>query len=106
MKPSDLMIRCLALREGDQWVAVCLPFDLAVQAESLPEVREKLDEQIRSYLEDALVGQDRAHAEYLLTRRAPWRYWALYWVAGALNAFHDWRLRKFTTTLPMAPAHC
>lgn len=59
MKPRDLMIRCLAMREGDHWVAICLPFDLAVQAATVQEARLKLDEQIRDYLVDALGGEDR-----------------------------------------------
>ena len=108
MKPGDLMIRCLAMREGGQWVAICLPFDLAAQAESLPEVKQKLEAQIREYLYDALMGEDREHADQLLHRRAPLKYWALYHVAGIakrLRTFGD-SLRQYKTTVPLAPAAC
>ena len=30
---------------------------------------------IDEYVEDALTGEDRDHAQALLNRRAPWRYW-------------------------------
>lgn len=107
MKTSDLLIRCIALRENGQWVAICLPFDLAAQGATVDEVKVKMREQINNYLQDALVGQDRKHAADLLNRRAPLKYWALYWVASAVG-----RLRKhadlirFRTPVPLAPVAC
>lgn len=107
MKTRDLMIRCLAKPEGSQWVAVCLPFDLAAQADTLPEVKSKLEAQIRDYLQDALVGQDREHADYLLHRRAPLRYWLAYLWAGTLEQFHARNsVKKYKTTVPLVPAAC
>lgn len=105
MKPNELMIRCLAMREGDQWVAICLPFDLAAQADTLPAVKQALRSQILSYLTDALVGQDRPKAGYLLGRRAPLRYWCMYWIAGAARWLHTTvACRAFRTPVPLAPA--
>lgn len=105
MKTGDLLIRCLALQEGDHWVAVCLPFDLAAQARTLPEAKVALREQIASYLRDALVGVDQQHASYLLRRRAPLKYWVMYWLAGAARRIlHDGHLRRFKTAVPLAPA--
>lgn len=107
MKTRDLMIRCLALREGGQWVGICLDFDLASQDESLPAMKAKLEAQIRDYVQDALAGQDRPHAEYLIKRRAPARYWLLYWLAGCINGLQRMRpVKKFQTPVPLVPAAC
>lgn len=104
MNAGDLLIRCLALQEGDHWVAICLPFDLAAQAPTLPEAKAALLAQITSYLRDALVGEDQEHAGHLLRRRAPLKYWLMYWLAGAARRLmHDDHLRRFKTTVPLAP---
>lgn len=107
MKTRDLLIRCLAFRESGQWVGICLPFDLAVQGDNPEEVKAKLREQIRAYLQDALNGQDREHAEHLLRRRAPAKYWAMYWaikLASHLRKFID--ARTYQVPMPMVPANC
>jgi len=105
MKVDDLMIRCIAMREGGQWVAICLPFDLAAQADTLNDVKAKLDAQIDTYLREALSGQDREHASMLLSRRAPMKYWALYFMAAAIQRIHAaWSpLVQFRTPLKLAP---
>ena len=111
MHPKDLLVRCLAEYDGHQWTAVSLEFGLAVQGESFEEVKSLLDSQIRSYLHDALVGEDRAHARYLLTRRAPvsaflkW-YSACFqcWIDRKLVDHHERRRKLFTEALRMQPA--
>jgi hypothetical protein len=108
MNTRDLMIRCLAVREKDQWVGICLPFDLAAQADSFPEMRAKLEDQIRHYVEDALVGPDRANAGQLLSRRAPVKYWAKYYWIAALEHIRTKaeNFRRFKTPVPLKPAAC
>lgn len=106
MKPSDLMIRCVAMREHGQWVAVCLPFDLAAQGDSLRDVKHRLEAQISDYLRDALVGQDRKHAEYLLNRRAPLKYWLIYAASVAVSKLRTKSLRGYKTPMPMSPIAC
>lgn len=109
MKPRELLIRCYAERFGDQWVAVSLEFGLSAQAETLCGVKHKLDSQIREYVHDALVGEDREHAQYLLKRRAAWQDFAKY----HLICLRDWVSRRndregkvelFTETMPLQPA--
>jgi hypothetical protein len=63
-------VRCLIERRGDFWQAFTLEFGLAVQASSLREAKQKLDRVIQSYVYDALTGEDREHAEILLSRKA------------------------------------
>lgn len=113
MRAKKLMLRCYAEREGDLWVAFCLDFSLGCQGDSFDEVRTKLDAQIREYVHDALVGEDRKHAGALLTRRAPLSYWLRYWHAG----FQAWLAketharrpvgsRQFREPIPLVPASC
>ena len=71
MSPIDLTVRCMASRDGQVWVAVCLDFSLAAQGPSLDQARIRLHEQIRSYVLEAF-SIDAQHAEVLLSRRAPW----------------------------------
>ncbi|WP_075575001.1 hypothetical protein [Lysobacter antibioticus] len=80
MSQKPNLVSCYFERDGDQWLGFCLDFTLVTQARSLEEAHRKLDSQIRDYVSDALVGQDRAYANQLLNRRAPLKYWAkFYW---------------------------
>jgi hypothetical protein len=99
------VLRCLAFREGEQWVGVCLEFNLAAQGDSFAEVRHRLDAQIATYLREALAGPDREHAGYLLRRRAPLRYWLRYWLAGLAHRLHlRTRAQDYESPLPLVPA--
>lgn len=67
-----IIVRCLIERIAkDQWQGFTLEFGLAVQGVSAADVRHQLDCVIKSYLDDALLGADREHADELLSRRAP-----------------------------------
>lgn len=96
MKSNDLLVKCMAWREGDLWIAACLDFTLAAQAYSLDEARAKLHEQIASYVREAMTI-DSAHADDLLSRKAPLddqlRY--AFWKAVARRP----RLRKTARTV-------
>lgn len=100
--PSELVLRCLAMKKNGYWVAMCIDLDLAVQADSLAKARMLLQEQMRSYVADAF-GCDSEHAGELLRRRAPIRYFALYY---AIKIAHITKRRlSFETAMPMIPAH-
>ncbi len=109
MKKS-LFLRCLGQRDGDQWVIVCLDFDLAAQAESFDRARDLLEAQIKSYVRDAMVGPDRAHAEYLMSRRAPFSLWAKYYLTLVRETLRPTfkptvrREHAFRENMPLAPA--
>lgn len=113
MKATNLVLRCYAERQGDQWVAICLDLCLAAQADTFEEARHKLHEQVVDYVQEAL-GDDREHAHYLLNRKAPLQFWARYYLQKTL-----WRIsraigwsptqrarRAFRTPVPMKPAMC
>jgi hypothetical protein len=76
--PFRFVIRVVAERKADYWQAFTLELGLAAQAESLPEVKHKLESMIRSYLFDALEGEDTEYAYELLTRKATWKVYAKY----------------------------
>lgn len=110
MKSTQLVLKCYAERKGDQWIAVCLDFDLAVQGDSAKEVRSKMHEMIVEYVGDALVGEDREYAGQLLSRRAPLRLY-LKWhtmkiVSGLRRTAGSIRngFELFKETLPLKPA--
>jgi len=100
------MLSCMAWREGDQWVAVCLDFNLAAQDDCFEDVRDRLNAQIHSYLMDALAGKDQTHARYLLRRRAPLRYWLAYYFLAARHALRIRTpcAREYSSPIPLVPA--
>ena len=101
IRPANLVTRCLALRKGDYWVAICLDLDLVAQATTLPQVKRLLNAQIASYISDA-VGLDAEKADYLLTRKAPLRFRLLY---RFVKLIHGTKRRlSFESALPLVPA--
>ena len=91
MRGYPLVFRCYAERHGDQWLAYCIDLTLAVQGDSFQDVRQRLDEQIVSYVYDAIAGEDQQHAAYLLTRKAPLRLRYRYYVLASLQRIHALR---------------
>ena len=77
---ARLIVRYVAERHGDQWQAFTLEFGLAAQADSQADVQHKLESMIRSYVSDALTGEDREHADVLLNRRATLSVYAKYYL--------------------------
>jgi hypothetical protein len=67
---AEKYLLCVAHRHGDQWEAICLDLDLAVQGTSLAEVQKQLNSAISSYIEDAAKEPEPARSQ-LLYRRAP-----------------------------------
>jgi hypothetical protein len=64
-------LRCFAEKKGNQWQAFCVDLNLAVQGDSFPIVRDKLDAMVGSYIHLAFE-QDSAQArEDMLNRPAP-----------------------------------
>jgi len=106
MQPRELILRCYAERQHGQWVAVCLDFSLAAQDETLEGAKARLEAQIEEYVFDAIEGEDREHAEQLLTRRAPWQQWARYYFIKLLASFglvQEGVRRLFLEIVPLRP---
>ena len=104
MSPAKLMLHCYADKIGDQWQAFCLDLSLAAQGDSFEDAKAKLDRMIVDYVYDAVVGDDREHADELLNRRAPLRYWLKFYVYVALCRLGTFRRelhRLFKEPLPL-----
>lgn len=68
---TNRMVACFAHGVGDEWEAICLDFDIAVQGTSFEEVRQLLSIAIESYV--ALAAAEGPETRNrLLARRAPW----------------------------------
>jgi predicted RNase H-like HicB family nuclease len=105
MKPSQLILKCYAERDSGVWVAVCLDFNLAAQGESFDEVKAKIEAMIDEYVYDALVGEDKAYADQLLTRRAPIPVWLRYYFLKLKHTiFNGAQDYLFNETMPLRPA--
>lgn len=76
--------RCYAQRTHGQWVAICVDYALAAQADSLEAARLKLEHQIDSYTQEA-IGRDAANGAALLNRSAPREFRIRYYVAAILD---------------------
>lgn len=97
MKGYPLVFRCFAERHGDQWLAFCIDLTLAAQGDSLADVKRRLNDQIASYVYDAIAGDDQQHAVELLTRKAPLRLRYRYYLIVALGKIHALRERAGQT---------
>jgi hypothetical protein len=65
-----IRVWCYADRRDGKWEGFCLNFDLAVQGDSLEDVRVKLNEQICLYLE-SVQDLPKEERSAFLNRRAP-----------------------------------
>jgi hypothetical protein len=102
MKTSQLILKCYARYEKGQWIAFCLDFDLAAQADSFEEAKTKLENMVKEYVFDALVGEDREYAEQLLFRKAPLLEWLKYYFYMVIHA-KEGLYRLFKEPLPLTP---
>jgi hypothetical protein len=74
---------CVASGHGSRWEAFCLDFDLAVQGESLEEVRALLGGAIQMYIQTA-VAEPEPNRSRLLDRKVPFLIrlmlaWRVFW---------------------------
>lgn len=103
MKSDKLILKCYLEQEEGSWVAVCLDFNLAAQAETQHGAKEKLESMIRSYVREALTT-DREYADQLLSRKAPFQMWARYYWIRIVSALRKNQRSVFNEVMPMRPA--
>jgi len=102
MRSSDLIIKCFAKQEQGAWVAVCLDFNLAVQGDSLSDVKRKIEDQIVFYVREAL--EDKEYGAQLLSRKAPLSSWMEYYYIRLCNLICRNIGTIFDETMPLRPA--
>lgn len=79
---------CYARPYAGGWEATCIDLDIAVQGGTFEEVRQALNENVVSYVEDAL-HESEPNRSRLLSRRAPFRQrlaWVVPFITGSLFA--------------------
>jgi hypothetical protein len=79
-------LECIAHGSGNEWQAICLDLDIAVQAQSLHDVTRILQESVASYINDAME-QDEPLRSKMLNRSVPFSVRA------------TWAIRLFVATI-------
>jgi len=107
MSPKKLVLRCYGRQiDSHKWYGVCLELNLAVEARSINEMREKMKEVILSYLESVLDTKDVNSIPWLLSRRAPISDWLFYYyVAFMYHITHLSEKILFKEFIPFHLAH-
>lgn len=77
-------LQCYARGVEGNWEAICTDLDIAVQGASYDEVKTRLNEAIRTYVQDA-VAERPAVAHALIERRAPLHVRAKYAIGFLLH---------------------
>jgi hypothetical protein len=99
-----LVINCVAYERDGQWQAFSLQFGLAAQEDSFDAAKRKLDRMISAYVYDALVGEDREHAEELLSRRATSSVYVCYYLAKVMHVLRrSFSAKTFAEPVRLAP---
>lgn len=70
-KSSSHRFRCFAEGRGNQWSALCLDLDIAVDGASFEEVYRDLNKAVEMYLQRAAEFPEAERAR-MLRRKAPW----------------------------------
>lgn len=76
-------LRCMAYFQDGLFIAACLDLSLAAQGDSLQEAKEKLESQIKDYLDEIVAEPE--YARQLFRRRAPLSMWLKYWSIPVAN---------------------
>lgn len=92
-----MLIRCLARKDGELFIAMSLDFGLAAQATSLEEAKAKLNLQIVEYIADA-HSIDSKHREELLARKGPLSWYFLFYL-GVLFSHIDTKRKQLSEVL-------
>ena len=83
ISPSNLVLRCYMRRMGDNhWYGIVLDFNLAAEATNPDELKNKLNEMIQTYVSSVTDTTDRDSIPQLLSRKAPFHDWVLYYAVG------------------------
>lgn len=94
MSDNPFVLRCYAEKKDGLWIAACPQFTLAAQGDSFEEAKGKLEEQIKSYVVEALTV-DKEHAAELLSRKAPLSMQIRYKFLSFITAFRRGKVRFF-----------
>jgi hypothetical protein len=107
LTPENLVLRCYGHKQTDgTWYGVCLNLNIAIEANSTDELKQKMADAIVSYIETVYDTEDRASIAELLCRKAPFSDWFVYGVMRIM--FFVKQLSDnitFKETIPIHLAH-
>lgn len=107
ISPNKLILRCYGYRtRKGTWYGVCLNFDIAVEANSQDQLRQKMHDVLVSYLETVTDTENKTSIPYLLSRRAPIKDWLTYYGIRILLFIRNFPNNfTFKDTVPFHLAH-
>lgn len=82
ISPNKFVLKCYGHKtEKGNWFGMCLDFNLAIEADSIDELKLKMREVVTSYIDTVLDTKDRDSIAGLFGRKAPLSNWAkYYWI--------------------------
>lgn len=81
IRSIQLILKCYGHRTKEgKWFGLCLDYNIAAEADSLEEMKQKMNEFIESYIETIHDTDDKDSIPNLLSRRAPIHYWLTYYL--------------------------
>ncbi|MFZ3044921.1 MAG: hypothetical protein WA151_03330 [Desulfatirhabdiaceae bacterium] len=89
MRPSNLILRCYGYRSNGKWYGVCLDFNLAAEAVSPEDMKNKICDMIESYIETVIDTDDMDSISDLMSRRAPIKDWIIYYLFQIASGLKD-----------------
>ncbi|MEA2108617.1 MAG: hypothetical protein U9P07_04280 [Pseudomonadota bacterium] len=102
--PSQLILRSYGYYNDKKWIGLCIDFDIAVQAHTEAELKKKMQDAIKSYIETVLNTDNKESISELLNRKAPPLSIIKFHLISALMEFRHLR-RKFFTFDEVLPFH-
>jgi hypothetical protein len=82
------ILHFLGRQANGQWIVSCLDFDLSAQDDTFEGAKHRIEDQIETYVETAMTLDGGVHAEQLLSRKAPFNAWLLFYLGSTLQFFH------------------
>lgn len=92
MTKETFMLRGMVYLDGDVFIAACIDLALASQASSAKEALEKLESQIRDYLDEALSDHKYSY-DLIKNRKAP-TSWFLHYYFIKFSSFFSSKNNK------------
>ncbi len=90
ISPDQLVVRCCGHRQKNgRYYGVCLEFNIAAEACSKEELKEKLEAMIRSYIAAVLDTGEKDSVPILMSRKAPLRDWVIYYLISFIISIRN-----------------
>jgi len=107
VKPKNLLLRCYGYQsKKGNYVGVCLELNLSAEADSIEQLKRKMQKVIESYVDSVLDTDDKDSIAQLLGRHAPaWDYLVYYFIKLRILIKQFPGNFTFKETIPFHLAH-